>query len=433
MSWARKIYRGMYAAAEHQARWDYETSMTILRSRKRLFILGLLLMPALLVSVCLAADVGPLPEIVGGHKAYAPAYYTPFIFSVSILIGLLAGLITGCIGAGGGFIITPALMSVGVKGILAVGTDLFHIFAKAIMGTTVHKKLGNVSVKLALAFLVGSFAGVLGGGVLNRLIYEINPVLSDLFISIVYVVLLGFLGGYAMLDFLKLRKAEDADTASAHGGKSKPSSTGSTALATKLQSTHIPPMITFDEDLVPGGKKIPALFVAICGGAVGFLAAIMGVGGGFATFPMFVYVLGVSSFTTVGTDILQIIFTAGFASISQYAIYGFIFYTLAMGMLIGSLLGIQVGALTTKVVKGIYIRGFYATAILAGFFNRLFALPNNLNEMNVISVPHGLTSFLTSVGNLVFFVIIGFFGLWVFAKFIGNIPTLRSEGKAAKS
>ena len=137
--------------------------------------------------------------------------------------------------------------------------------------------------------------------------------------------------------------------------------------------------------------------------------------------------------TTVGTDIFQIVFTEGYAYISQYAIYGFIFYTLAMGMLIGSLLGIQVGALTTKVVKGIYIRGFYATAILAGFFNRLFALPNNLNEMNVISVPHGLTSFLTSVGNLVFFVIIGFFGLWVFAKFIGNIPTLRSEGKAAKS
>jgi hypothetical protein len=257
--------------------------------------------------------------------------------------------------------------------------------------------------------------------------------MSDLFISIVYVVLLGFLGSYALLDFLKLRKAENAESTSAHGGKSKPSSTGSTALATKLQSTHIPPMITFDEDLVPGGKKIPAIFVAICGGAVGFLAAIMGVGGGFATFPIFVYVLGVSSFTTVGTDILQIIFTAGFASISQYAIYGFIFYTLAMGMLIGSLFGIQVGALTTKVVKGIYIRGFYATAILAGFINRLFALPNNLNEMEVISISHGVTSSLTTIGNLIFFVIIGFFGIWVFAKFLGNIPALRGQVKVTKS
>ena len=94
------------------------------------------------------------------------------------------------------FIITPALMSAGVKGILAVGTDLFHIFAKAIMGTAVHKKLGNVSVKLAIAFLVGAGVGVTGGGVINRTLYEANPVLSDTFISIVYVVLLGFLGSY---------------------------------------------------------------------------------------------------------------------------------------------------------------------------------------------------------------------------------------------
>jgi len=76
---------------------------------------------------------------------------------------------------------------------------------------------------------------------------------------------------------------------------------------------------------------------------VGIMAAIMGVGGGFITFPLFVYIFGVSSMTTVGTDILQIIFTAGLAAIGQYAIYGYVFYTLAMGMLIGSLLGIQVG------------------------------------------------------------------------------------------
>jgi len=427
----KKLYQAMYMAAVHQARWDYETSMVILGSRKRLFVLGLLLVPALLVSVSLAADVGPLPEIIGGHKAYAPAFYTPTIFWVSIIIGLVAGLITGCIGAGGGFIITPALMSVGVKGILAVGTDLFHIFAKAIMGTTVHRKLGNVSVKLALAFLVGSFAGVLGGGILNRFIYELNPVLSDLFISLIYVFLLGFLGTYAMIDFLRLRNADKKPVSSIH---SKPVDAGEgSSLPARLQRANIPPMITFDEDLVPGGKKISALFVAICGALVGFLAAIMGVGGGFATFPMFVYVLGVSSFTTVGTDILQIIFTAGFASITQYAIYGFIFYTLAMGMLIGSLLGIQVGALTTKVVKGIYIRGFYATAILAGFVNRLFALPGKLGEMEVLNISHGLGSFLSSIGNIVFFLIIGFFGIWVFTMFFTKISTLRGESLSTKA
>jgi hypothetical protein len=165
----------------------------------------------------------------------------------------------------------------------------------------------------------------------------------------------------------------------------------------------------------------------LCGAIVGLVAAIMGVGGGFLTFPMFVYMLGVSSFTTVGTDILQIIFTAGFAAISQYAIYGFIFYTLAMGMLLGSLLGIQIGALTTKVVKGIYIRGFYAIAILAGFINRLFALPKKLNQMEYISISKSLAGGIEFAGLLIFFAIVGLFGLWVFSMFFKNLNVLRGK------
>jgi hypothetical protein len=296
------------------------------------------------------------------------------------------------------------------------------------MGTVVHRKLGNVSVKLAVAFLVGSGFGATAGGLINRTLYEMNPVLSDTFINVVYVVLLGFLGTYAAVDFLRLRKGPGAVGAhpgeSAHGELAASAKKGITA---KLQSARIPPVITFDEDLVPGGKKIAGVFVAICGAFVGLAASIMGVGGGFLTFPMFVYVLGVSSFTTVGTDILQIIFTAGYASVTQYAIYGFIFYTLAMGMLLGSLIGIQLGALTTKVVKGIHIRGFYAVTILGGFVNRLCALPAKLAEMKLVSIPKEVTSFLDTAGIWIFFVIIGMFAVWVLREFFGNVAVLRRE------
>ena len=180
MSVARQVYEFLKASSIAHAQWDLEVSTSIIKNRKKLIVLLLLLAPILIVSLLEAAP------LLGGKQAYAPAFYSPMIFLVSIAIGLAAGLITGCIGAGGGFIITPALMAAGVKGILAVGTDMFHIFAKAIMGTAVHKKLGNVSWKLAIAFLVGSGAGTFIGGYLNRLLYLMNPILSDAFISSVY-------------------------------------------------------------------------------------------------------------------------------------------------------------------------------------------------------------------------------------------------------
>jgi hypothetical protein len=142
---------------------------------------------------------------------------------------------------------------------------------------------------------------------------------------------------------------------------------------------------------------------------------------------MFVYVFGVSSMTTVGTDILQIIFTAGYAAVSGYVVNGYVFYTLAMGMLIGSLVGIQVGALTTKVVKGIHIRGFYAISILAGFVNRAATLPKTLVELEYISLSKDVVDTVEYVGSIVFWVVVVIFGTWVISKFLCNIGKLRAE------
>ena len=131
--------------------------------------------------------------------------------------------------------------------------------------------------------------------------------------------------------------------------------------------------------------------------------------------------------TTVGTDIFQIIFTAGYASISQYAIYGFIFYTLAIGMLLGSLIGIQIGAMVTKVVSGVTIRGFYAMAVLAGFMNRIFALPSKLADMGVIPLSKTMGATLETIGIWAFFIVIGGFSVWVIGTFLKNIKTLKGE------
>jgi hypothetical protein len=236
-----------------------------------------------------------------------------------------------------------------------------------------------------------------------------------------------------LFDFLNARKADRKKEApkgttaheggGAHGGKTEGTEMGS--LPRKIQALKIPPMVKFDFDIVPGGRSISWVFLVVSGFFVGLAGGIMGVGGGFLTFPIFVYALGVSSMTTVGTDIFQIIFTAGYASITQYAIYGFIFYTLAMGMLLGSLVGIQIGAMATKVVAGITIRGFFALSVMAGFINRIFALPAKLSSIGVITLSKETGSVLDTIGVWAFFIVIGLFAVWVIGTFLKSIPVLR--------
>jgi hypothetical protein len=243
--------------------------------------------------------------------------------------------------------------------------------------------------------------------------------------------MLGFLGLYALADYLRARasmkKERDFHGAGqgGHGGRVEGTDMG--GLPKKLQAVRLPPLIKFDQDFTPGGRSISWLFLVLSGALVGLTAGIMGVGGGFLTFPIFVYVLGVSSMTTVGTDIFQIIFTAGYGAITQYAIYGFIFYTLAMGMLLGSLLGIQIGAMSTLVVKGITIRGFYAMAVLAGFVNRIFALPGKLGAMELLPISKQTGAVIESIGTVIFFVVVGVFGVWVIGTFLRNIKVLKGE------
>jgi uncharacterized membrane protein YfcA len=413
---SRQFHESISAAQRSWARWELENSTFILTKRRKL--LFALLLP---VVVLLGVEMAGAAEFIGGSKAYAPSFITTQMFFGSLFIGLVAGLITGCIGAGGGFVITPALMSIGVRGIMTVGTDQFHIFAKAIMGTALHRKLGNVNIWLAVWFVAGSTFGVTLGTGLNKAIYEKSPALSDAFISAVYVFMLGLLGVYALYDYFSLRRAEASSGA-------QPQTT--TKVAAALQSMRIPPYVKFDQDVVPGGRQLPVYPVILCGFIVGFVAAIMGVGGGFLTFPMFVYGLGVSTFTTVGTDILQIIFTAGYASV-QYAISGFVFYSLTMGLLLGSLVGVQIGALVTKVVKGAVIRGFYALAIFAGFVNRACALPEKLAGAGYLSLNPAAGKILTSVGVVIFFALVSGFALWVLVSFARNAGRIRSEQAAA--
>jgi uncharacterized membrane protein YfcA len=417
----REIGSMLGAAAAAQAGWELEVSAAVLGSRKRLIGLLLLAFPVFLLAPSQAAQI--LPEqipILGGSRAFMPSYVTETMFFGSILVGLIAGLITGVIGAGGGYILTPALMSFGVRGIMAVGTDQFHLFAKAIVGTAIHRKLGNVHLGLAAWFVVGSLAGVTAGGTINRAIFQYSPALSDALISSVYVLVLGILGVYAIVDWLR-----------SHSGASRATATeATTKFAKAMQRIPVPPHVSFDANVVARGRRLSVYPIIACGLVVGFVASIMGVGGGFLTFPMYVYGLGVSTFTTVGTDILQIIFTTCYSSIFQYAVYGFVFYTVAIGMLLGSLVGVQIGALVTQMMTGTQIRALYALTILAGFANRVCALPRKLADLGYLAISRESSVRIETVGTVLFFGFVGLFALWTLEVFVRNvIRQRRSAGE----
>lgn len=422
-SFLRETADHMRAASGALATWEIEAGRAIFASPGRLVLLAAFCIPAFLfvaASTAWPAATSSLTDAlpaIGGSKALMPATVDTGMFLGSMLVGLIAGLITGVIGAGGGYILTPALMSFGVRGIMAVGTDQFHLFAKAIMGTTIHSKLGNVSLRLAVWFVVGSLVGVTAGGTVNRAIYAQSPALSDAVISLVYVVVLGFLGFYAVADWRRARRRRQDDASAVEA---------TTDFARRLQRLPLRPRITFDRDVVEGGRSISVYPVIVCGLIVGFIASIMGVGGGFLTFPMFVYGLGVSTFTTVGTDILQIIFTTAYSSIFQYAIYGFVFYSVAVGMLLGSLVGVQVGALVTTKVTGSQIRAFFALTILAGFTNRLCALPKKLDDLGYVALSSTATGVIEDVGTVVFFGIVGVFAVWIMAVFFRDVVRERT-------
>jgi hypothetical protein len=97
-------------------------------------------------------------------------------------------------------------------------------------------------------------------------------------------------------------------------------------------------------------------------------------------------------------------------------------------MLLGSLVGIQVGAMSTLVVKGITIRGFYAMAVLAGFVNRIFALPAKLGAMEILPISKEVGAVLENIGIAAFFLVVVVFGVWVIGTFLRNIKLLKGEG-----
>jgi uncharacterized membrane protein YfcA len=299
---------------------------------------------------------------MGGEMSwyiYLPIAQHSVLLPTVIGLGFLVGLLSGLFGVGGGFLMTPLLIMIGIPPTVAAASDSNQIVAASASGTYAHYCLGNVDFKMGIFLLIG---GVLGGTVGVQIIKALRQMgNADFLIQITYVVILGVVGFYMFLESLQsLRSTSSRQTGPSH---TKPS-------AYALLMRRLP----FQVDFAKSGIVLSALVPILLGGLVGLLAAIMGVGGGFIMVPVMVYLLRMPMHVVVGTSLFQVLFTCIGVTIMQAYSNHTVDLLLALLLLVGSTGGAQVGARLSNKLKGEQLKVLLACLVLLVMAKMLIGL-----------------------------------------------------------
>ena len=288
-----------------------------------------------------------------------------------LAIGFIGGLVSGFIGSGGAFVLTPAMMSMGVPGVVAVASNLCHKFPKALVGAYKRNKFGHVDVKLGLTMAVSAAVGVwLGADIQHQVKESFGEPGSNLYVSLAFVIVLTIVGGFVLRDAMKIYRSGDTDAQDE-----------TSRLARWVQSVEIPgTMMHFRTAKV----RVSALFTIPLGFATGLLASIIAVGG-FIGVPGMMYVLGAPGLVASATE-LVIAFVMGFGGTIKYALHGLVDIRLALILLAGSLFGIQLGAIGTTFVKPYLIKVVMAAIMLIVAVSRGLVVPVYLTELGQMAL-----------------------------------------------
>jgi hypothetical protein len=262
---------------------------------------------------------------------------------------------------GGGFLMTPLLMMMGIPPTVAASSDSNQIVGASTSGTLAHFRLGNVDIKMGLLLLVGGIAGGSIGVQIIKILRQLGN--ADFLISVTYVLMLGFVGGYMFLESLQaMRKSKSSSTKQVKTPKRE------SIYARMIRS------MPFQMDFKRSGIRLSLLMPLVLGTLVGVLAAIMGVGGGFIMVPVMVYMLRMPMHVVVGTSLFQILFTCVNVTIMQASQNHTVDFVLALLLLIGSSLGAQMGAKVGKKLGGEQLKILLASLVLIVMFKMLYDL-----------------------------------------------------------
>lgn len=258
--------------------------------------------------------------------------------------GLLVGFMSGLFGVGGGFLMTPILIFMGIPPATAVGTEANHILGSSVSGAIAHGRRRNIDYEIGLFLLVGGIFGSTLGVVFFKFLRESGNI--DLIISLMYIIFLAVIGTLMLIESsLSIIKKSKVKLRS----KRKRNISHFLPLKYKFKQSRI-----YVSILVPVG----------IGSFVGVLSALMGVGGGFVMVPAMIYLLGMNTVYAIGTSLFQIVFVTTNVVILQATYNQSVDILLAVFLLIGGVVGAQIGSRYSSKLKGEHLRILLAIAVV---------------------------------------------------------------------
>jgi uncharacterized membrane protein YfcA len=293
--------------------------------------------------------------------------------NVFLLLGMggAVGFLSGVFGVGGGFLMTPLLIFIGVSPAVAVATEANQIVASSVSGVLAHWRRGNVDFRMGTVLLAGGTIGSLFGVWLYGFLRGLGQL--DLVISLCYVVFLGIVGGLMFLEASRalFRRRRQID------------------IRRKLHQHYwlhgLPLKMRFRKSKL----YISALLPISIGFLVGVLAAIMGVSGGFIMVPAMIYLLGMPTAVVVGTSLFQIIFVTSSVTFLQSAHNQTVDVILALILLTGGVIGAQIGTRAGTRLRGEQLRILLAGLVLAVCGKLLFDLVATPDDLFSIGAEGG--------------------------------------------
>ena len=279
-------------------------------------------------------------------QIYLPIAEVSMHIFVIIGLGGSVGFLSGMFGVGGGFLMTPLLIFLGVPPAIAVSTEANQIVASSVSGVIAHWRRGNVDFKMGGILLAGGVVGSSFGVLLFSILRDIGQI--DLVIKLSYVIFLGLIGGLMLLESIRaiLRTRQPG----ARRGK----------LHQHNWLHGLPLKMRFRKSKLYISALLPFFLAAM----VGVLSAIMGVGGGFILVPAMIYLLGMPTYVVIGTSLFQIIFVTANITVLQAVQTQTVDFVLAGLLLFGAVIGAQIGARFGTRLKGEQLRGLLALMVL---------------------------------------------------------------------